>query len=363
MEYNGIKNTDMQAFMSCALGIGSGFEEKRDTAGLCAFLAEYVDDRSLRGAYMLRDRLDKVMPDQSVLSVTGGMVFGLFQCPDKSDGHIVELIKSADEHVNAVYCFISDTEELSAVYERLIPQMQRSFYTDGTGMLCRLKEMVPYPDKNCKVMAEAITSSNSDGALLYIEAIFCRIAETEPEVMSVRKYCLSLYIGILMRNKKHDNINIARAAVDIMDAKSLAEIKRLVITAAAETSGTNLSEDMDGYSALIKETIHIINSNIGNEELSLRWIAGNILYTNVDYLGKLFKKETGRNFSNYVMEKRMELAKRTIIESSANRIYEVAERVGYGVNSQYFSQVFKKYTGVSPLEYKEYTKKLKSNMV
>ena len=73
----------------------------------------------------------------------------------------------------------------------------------------------------------------------------------------------------------------------------------------------------------------------------------------MDYLGKLFKKEVGKNFSHYVMEKRMELAKQLIFEGRNDKIYEVAEKVGYGSNSQYFSQVFKKYTGVSPVEYKE----------
>ena len=52
----------------------------------------------------------------------------------------------------------------------------------------------------------------------------------------------------------------------------------------------------------------------------------------------------------------MELAKELIMGGKKDRIYEVAEKVGYGSNSQYFSQVFKKYTGISPLEYKEITR-------
>ncbi len=110
------------------------------------------------------------------------------------------------------------------------------------------------------------------------------------------------------------------------------------------------------YSATIKETIRIIEENISNEKLSLRWLAGNILYTNVDYLGKLFKKETGMNFSHYVMQTRMELAKKLILDGTSDKIYEIAEKVGFGSNSQYFSQVFKKYTGISPLEYKEFVR-------
>ena len=52
----------------------------------------------------------------------------------------------------------------------------------------------------------------------------------------------------------------------------------------------------------------------------------------------------------------MEMAKDLIIEGKKDRIYEVAEKVGYGSNSQYFSQVFKKYTGGSPLEYREFAR-------
>lgn len=105
-------------------------------------------------------------------------------------------------------------------------------------------------------------------------------------------------------------------------------------------------------SPLIADTLEIIERNLSNEDLSLRWIAQEILYTNADYLGKLFKKEIGYNFTGYVKRMRMELAKKMILNGKRDRIYEVAEKVGFGTNSQYFSQVFKKYTGVSPIEYK-----------
>jgi len=53
------------------------------------------------------------------------------------------------------------------------------------------------------------------------------------------------------------------------------------------------------------------------------------------------------------MKKRMEKAKEYLTYGTEEKIYEIAEKVGFGNNSQYFSQVFKKYTGYSPLEYKE----------
>jgi two-component system response regulator YesN len=34
------------------------------------------------------------------------------------------------------------------------------------------------------------------------------------------------------------------------------------------------------------------------------------------------------------------------------KVFEIAEKIGYGENPQYFSQVFKKHTGFTPSEYK-----------
>jgi two-component system response regulator YesN len=147
-----------------------------------------------------------------------------------------------------------------------------------------------------------------------------------------------------------------KGIASIQQGKSFNEIRNFINANAMEIARTNAPKSVNIYSSLIKDTMRVIDENLGNEKLSLRWIAGTVLYTNVDYLGKIFKKETGMNFSHYVMEKRMECAKKLIMDGQKDRIYEVAEKVGYGSNSQYFSQVFKKYTGISPLEYKEITR-------
>ena len=169
-------------------------------------------------------------------------------------------------------------------------------------------------------------------------------------------YCLELYVCII-RCCEAEKIDVhMKGIVSIQEGRSFSEIKEFINSKAVEIARANTPKTINIYSSLIKDTIRIIDENIGNEKLSLRWIASTILYTNVDYLGKIFKKETGMNFSHYVMEKRMELAKELIMGGKKDRIYEVAEKVGYGSNSQYFSQVFKKYTGISPLEYKEITR-------
>lgn len=69
-----------------------------------------------------------------------------------------------------------------------------------------------------------------------------------------------------------------------------------------------------------------------------------------DYLSRLFKKETGKNFVDYLTDHRIERAKALIVTSDLKN-YEIADHVGYD-DYRYFSQVFKKKTGMTIGEYR-----------
>lgn len=69
------------------------------------------------------------------------------------------------------------------------------------------------------------------------------------------------------------------------------------------------------------------------------------------YLSSLFKKETGKNFSEYLSELRVNEAKR-LLKDPDNTTLDVAEKVGY-IDEKYFFRVFKKYTGLTPREYRQ----------
>ncbi|MCE4047710.1 helix-turn-helix transcriptional regulator [Bacillus sp. Au-Bac7] len=74
---------------------------------------------------------------------------------------------------------------------------------------------------------------------------------------------------------------------------------------------------------------------------------------NPDYLGKLFKQETGERFSAYLTKWRIEKAIAYITENDDVKMVTLADMIGFGDNPQYFSQVFKKYTGYTPSDYRK----------
>lgn len=103
------------------------------------------------------------------------------------------------------------------------------------------------------------------------------------------------------------------------------------------------------YSALVQNTIAYIKNNYSkNISLSDAAAAAEV---SSSYLSLIFKQETGVNFSNYLTDYRMEMAKKMLV-STNKKIYEIAEDIGFS-SPYYFSKVFREYTGMTCKEYKD----------
>ena len=70
---------------------------------------------------------------------------------------------------------------------------------------------------------------------------------------------------------------------------------------------------------------------------------GELVFLNTDYLSRIFKKEKGISISNYIIQKRVEEAKKLLTQSSLP-INTVSLYVGYS-NFSYFTKMFKDNTG------------------
>ena len=69
-----------------------------------------------------------------------------------------------------------------------------------------------------------------------------------------------------------------------------------------------------------------------------------------EYLSKTYKKQMGVNLKDTIAECRIEEAKRLL--ERGERVSDVAEEVGFD-NFTYFSTMFKKYTGITPNQYRK----------
>ena len=75
------------------------------------------------------------------------------------------------------------------------------------------------------------------------------------------------------------------------------------------------------------------------------------------YFSKLFLRETGENFSNWVSRRKTDWA-REMLELDGIGIGEISEKLGFA-DTSYFIKVFRKYVGMTPMAYR--TKKYSEN--
>ncbi len=106
---------------------------------------------------------------------------------------------------------------------------------------------------------------------------------------------------------------------------------------------------LKGYSPLIQKTILYIESDL-SAELTLAKLASS-QEVSAGYLSTLFRKETGKTLTEFITEKRINYASH-LLSTTNLQIQTIALNCGI-VDVQYFSKTFKRYTGISPKEYRK----------
>lgn len=81
--------------------------------------------------------------------------------------------------------------------------------------------------------------------------------------------------------------------------------------------------------------------------------AAALVHLNPSYFSKLFKQQTGINFTDYITTVKMNEGSR-LLKKTSLRVSEIADRLGYA-DLAYFSNTFKKAFGVTPSEYRKQT--------
>jgi len=182
---------------------------------------------------------------------------------------------------------------------------------------------------------------------------FQQLTELRLDINNTKSYVIQLFNSMIrLCDPKEMNMYLTKLSI-LLEMDTIQNMKAFFESVAYSITISFYEQNRNKHSAIINKVIEIINLHIGNQNLSLNWVANEMLYMNPDYLGKLFKKETGEKFSNYLTRLRIEMAMKLIGSENDVKVFEIAEKIGYGENPQYFSQVFKKHTGYTPSDYKK----------
>gem|GEM_PF-555224 len=106
-------------------------------------------------------------------------------------------------------------------------------------------------------------------------------------------------------------------------------------------------KDVTAGKAVVKEVIRYIMENVG-KDISLTECADRF-HINPSYLSRVFKKETGMSFLDYVTDCKVNEAKRLLVNTDRH-INQIAEAVGYSHRT--FNRIFRRFVHMSPSHYR-----------
>ncbi|GAA3407963.1 response regulator [Paenibacillus hodogayensis] len=109
-----------------------------------------------------------------------------------------------------------------------------------------------------------------------------------------------------------------------------------------------VDEQRPYYDQVVKDIKRIVMKRY-MDPITIQEIADDV-FLSLSHANNIFKNKTGRKIFDYLTEYRMEKAK-SLLREPGSKIYLVAQQVGY-TNKSHFCLIFKKYSGLTPSEYK-----------
>ncbi|WP_310259052.1 helix-turn-helix transcriptional regulator [Fictibacillus barbaricus] len=155
-----------------------------------------------------------------------------------------------------------------------------------------------------------------------------------------------------IRSQRKVDISLLVQKVDeLANTETMLELKDVLTKTVVEweTEQYIAFDSLTNHQQIMEKAIHYIQHNY-TSEITLQKIA-DYTFISKNYFSILFKKYMNQNFLDYVISLRIKKAKE-LLSTTSLKVYEVAHKSGFN-DVKYFSKLFKKLIGSSPIEYRE----------
>lgn len=137
--------------------------------------------------------------------------------------------------------------------------------------------------------------------------------------------------------------------IDFENCKDWEEIKAAVVEVEEKLISAVVKFVGCNNGSIVKQACQYVLNHV-DEELSVKTLSER-LYISKSYLSDIFKQKYGVSLLEYITMVKMERAKMLLRDENLKN-YEIAYKLGFHDN-EYFSKVFKKYTGMSLTEFRQ----------
>lgn len=171
------------------------------------------------------------------------------------------------------------------------------------------------------------------------------------DIDALHSIAIELMVLIYATGYRNESLEQSRHTIDYVDEingiSEFYDLQNWCINRALYITNTIKAEKENKVSAVISEAMTYIDAQY-NKDLRLKDVAEAVAIS-PQYFSKIFKKELGVNFIDYLTKVRIEQAKVMLSERNLS-IKEICYQIGYN-DPNYFSRLFKKVEGVSPTDY------------
>ncbi len=214
-------------------------------------------------------------------------------------------------------------------------------------------------DKYQKQLLESVKSGNEDLVRVTTQNIARYVTANNININYMKNFYyttlssinnIRISVSAIEVDKKHEEgKDIASLLKLIEKSESAEELNSLLEDVAVRIAGKVNCFNNKSIKLILRKAIDYIQEHY-NEQVTLNEVADNI-YVSTFYISRMFKRELGKSFVDYLNDVRIEKSKE-LLKDVKYKTYEVAEIVGIP-DPHYFSKLFKKHSGMTPSEYRE----------
>ncbi len=269
----------------------------------------------------------------------------------KTDIDITFCIGKKAENITELKASYETANEIRS-YKYILPNDQPITYEKVSDLVVNYNEL---DNKLYVSLMEEIEENNLEAIKLTIEEIFEQFRTKHFAPKSVKTSINRCIHGVIqtVTSMEGDETSLSKLKPMVYWEDSnltLAELRKRFssfIIEGASIIQTLRKENMKGDIYKIKAYIE----NNYHQNISLKSIA-NKFYMNPVYMGQLFKKTFGVYFKEFLLKIRIDEAKK-LLRQTDMRVYEVADKVGFG-STDYFVTQFEKINKMTPTEYRNH---------
>lgn len=219
----------------------------------------------------------------------------------------------------------------------------------------KIREEFGYPADLDEAVVRAVRNGELQHALDGITAFMHRMKEDNLPFRLFRRFCLQLLSSVFRIMYEQRLNEVVRSRLDQpqelfhrdFTAQEFMNYMNDLVTLTIEAMDWS---KLERHNRTIDRALTFMKANYA-KDISLDDVALHVGMSS-NYFSSFFKQETGETFVERLTAIRVDKAK-SLMMNAQLRMYEIAEMVGYA-DVKYFSRLFKRNVGVTPVEYRQF---------